>query len=66
MKKVHLQVSAICSHLPRNKQGKMRIDEFINLPILSEEAFDALDKYKCAKRLMDFEPVFTLGIKMVF
>ena len=39
-----LQVSAICSHLPRNKQGKMRIDEFINLPILSEEAFDALDK----------------------
>jgi len=40
----HKKVSAICSHLPRNKQGKMRIDEFINLPILSEEAFDALDK----------------------
>ena len=39
-----VQVTAICSHLPRNKQGKMKIDEFINLPILSEEAFDALDK----------------------
>jgi len=40
----HEKVFSICSHLPRNKQGKMRIDEFINLPILSEEAFNALDK----------------------
>ena len=24
----------------------MRIDEFLNMPILSEEAFNALDRYK--------------------
>ena len=44
--KYSIKVFAICSHLPRNKNGKIKIQEFIDLPILSEEAFNALDKYK--------------------
>ena len=40
----HEKVYSICSHLPRNRGGKMRIHDFVNLPILSEEAFNALDK----------------------
>lgn len=40
----HDKVYAICSHLPRNKNGKIKIQEFIDLSILSEEAFNALDK----------------------
>jgi len=34
------------AHIPRTSNGKMRIDEFINLPILSEEAFNAIDRNK--------------------
>ena len=39
-----LQIVSICSNLPRNRSGKMRIEEFLNMPILSEEAFNALDR----------------------
>ena len=39
------QVFAILAHIPRTSNGKMRIDEFINLPILSEEAFNAIDRW---------------------
>merc|ERR1711953_1527970 len=42
----HDKIVSICSNLPRNRTGKMRIDEFINMPILSEEAFNALDRNK--------------------
>ena len=38
------QVFAILGHIPRTASGKMRIEEFINLPILSEEAFNAIDR----------------------
>ena len=41
---IQIKVYAICSHLPRNKSGKMKIQDFIELPILSEETFNALDK----------------------
>ena len=41
-----LQVFAILSHLPRGRNGKMKIDEFINLPIISEETFNAIDRNK--------------------
>ena len=40
------QVFTICSHLPRTRAGKMRIEEFINLPIISEETFNAIDRNK--------------------
>lgn len=40
------KVFAILAHIPRTSNGKMRIDEFINLPILSEEAFNAIDRNK--------------------
>merc|ERR1712050_468846 len=40
------QVFGICSHLPRTRAGKMRIEEFINLPIISEETLNAIDRNK--------------------
>ena len=40
------QVFTICSHLPRTRAGKMRVEEFINLPIISEETFNAIDRNK--------------------
>ena len=39
-----MKVLAVCSHLPRSRHGKMIIDEFLRLPILSEEAFLAMDR----------------------
>merc|ERR1711953_1642558 len=42
----HDKIVSICSNLPRNRTGKMRIEEFLNMPILSEEAFNALDRNK--------------------
>ena len=39
-----LQVVKICAELPRCKNGKIKIDHFMKLPILSEEAFNAIDK----------------------
>ena len=44
------KVFAILAHIPRTSNGKMRIDEFINLPILSEEAFNAIDRFVDTKR----------------
>ena len=40
------QVVTICSHIPRTRAGKMRVEEFINLPIISEETFNAIDRNK--------------------
>ena len=40
------QVFAILEHLPRNRNGKIRVDEFISLPIISEDAFKAIDRNK--------------------
>ena len=37
---------SICSHLPRGRTGKIKIAEFINLPIISEETFTAIDRNK--------------------
>ena len=42
----HFQVFAILSHLPRRRNGKIQVDEFINLPIISEDAFKAIDRNK--------------------
>ena len=39
------KITKICEHLPRSKNGKIKISDFINLPILSEEAFQAIDRY---------------------
>ena len=36
----------ILVHLPRKRNGKIRVDEFINLPIISEDAFKAIDRNK--------------------
>ena len=33
-------------HLPRKRNGKIRVEEFINLPIISEDAFKAIDRNK--------------------
>ena len=38
------KLTKICEHLPRNKAGKIKISDFINLPILSEETFQAIDR----------------------
>ena len=35
-----------CTDLPKSRNGKITIDNFINLPILSEEAFNTIDKNK--------------------
>ena len=43
-----VQVSKICAELPRTKSGKVKIDQFMKLPILSEEAFKAIDKNRFA------------------
>ena len=37
---------AILSHLPRRRNGKIQVEEFINLPIISEDAFKAIDRNK--------------------
>ena len=37
---------AILSHLPRRRNGKIQVYEFINLPIISEDAFKAIDRNK--------------------
>ena len=39
-----LQVSKICAELPHTKSGKVKVEQFMKLPILSEEAFKAIDK----------------------
>ena len=39
------EVVSILAHLPRTKSGKIRIQEFLHLSILSEEAFKAIDRY---------------------
>merc|ERR1712227_275842 len=36
----------ICKHLPTSKNGKIKISDFLSLPILSEEAFKAIDRNK--------------------
>ena len=33
-----------CAELPRNKQGKIKVSDFMELPILSDGVFDAIDK----------------------
>ena len=43
---IFFQVFTICSPLPRTRAGKMRVEEFINLPIISEETFNAIDRNK--------------------
>ena len=41
------KLTKICDHLPRQgKADKIKITDFINLPILSEEAFQAIDRNK--------------------
>ena len=35
------QVFAILEHLPRKRNGKIKLEEFLNLPIISEDAFKA-------------------------
>ena len=40
------QVFAILQHLPRKRNGKIKLDEFLNLPIISEDAFKAIDRNK--------------------
>ena len=37
-------MSKICAELPHTKSGKIKIEQFMKLPILSEEAFKAIDK----------------------
>ena len=41
-----LKIQKICEHLPRSRNDTIRINDFMNLPILSEEAFKAIDRYK--------------------
>ena len=41
-----MQVFKILGHLPRKRNGKIRVEEFINLPIISEDAFKAIDRNK--------------------
>ena len=40
------QVYAILEHLPRKRNGKIKLEEFLNLPIISEDAFKAIDRNK--------------------
>ena len=40
------QVFAILEHLPRKRNGKIKLEEFLNLPIISEDAFKAIDRNK--------------------
>ena len=42
----YFKVFAILSHLPRRRNGKIQVEEFINLPIISEDAFKAIDRNK--------------------
>ena len=42
--KIMLKIRRICEHLPRSKSDKIKINDFVNLPILSEEAFKAIDR----------------------
>ena len=37
-------MTKICAELPHTKSGKIKIEQFMKLPILSEEAFKAIDK----------------------
>ena len=39
------QVAKACEHLPRSKTGKIKIEDFINLPIMSEEVFKTFDRW---------------------
>ena len=41
-------MSKICAELPHTKSGKVKIEQFMKLPILSEEAFKAIDKNRFA------------------
>ena len=34
----------MCKELPRSKKGKMKISDFMTLPILSEGSFGAIDR----------------------
>ena len=38
------QVFAILEHLPKKRNGKIKVEEFLNLPIISEDAFKAIDR----------------------
>ena len=38
------QVFAILEHLPRKRNGKIKLEEFLTLPIISEDAFKAIDR----------------------
>ena len=38
------KVFSILAHLPRKRNGKIRVEEFIHLPIISEDAFKAIDR----------------------
>merc|ERR1712109_271803 len=40
------RLQSICEHLPRTKKDKIKISDFMSLPILSEEAFKAIDRNK--------------------
>ena len=42
----YFKVFTILSHLPRRRNGKIQVEEFINLPIISEDAFKAIDRNK--------------------
>ena len=42
-------MSKICAELPHTKSGKIKIEQFMKLPILSEEAFKAIDKNRFAR-----------------
>ena len=42
----YLKVFKILQHLPRKRNGKIKIEEFIELPIISEDAFKAIDRNK--------------------
>ena len=41
-----MKVFKILQHLPRKRNGKIKIEEFIELPIISEDAFKAIDRNK--------------------